>query len=207
MVHYCGRDCQRAHWNKHKHMCGQLGLPEEYPASTLDDLRKAFPQHNIIDGSDVTFASVVGWVATLEADPAKVLVVLRRRSASHVTPTDHLFQMMAPAALVSSMGCSSAILVFHKDDYYHMSKQPFDVLERFLRRRIVGEQPPAGDCPVCFEHMPALHAHRVECTNCGMRVCNVCVAGIIEKSGGERYTCPGCRDQPPIACYMELPTK
>ena len=85
--------------------------------------------------------------------------------------------------------------------------QPFDVLARFLRRRIVEEQQPDGDCPVCMEAVPAWHAHRMECTDCGMRVCNKCVAGIMEQSAEKRYTCPGCRDQPDLVMYADLPVQ
>jgi hypothetical protein len=210
MVFYCSRDCQVADWRKrHKQQCGKLELPDEYPQHTLQELQTAFPAHTVIDGWDVTLASLPDWVSRLEADPSLLLVVIRRRSASHVTPSDRLFQVFAsgppnpddPTALTSSLSVCSAILVFHKDDYYHMSKQPFDYLYRFLKRRIVDAQAPATECPICMEPMPAYHAHRVLCTTCGLEVCNMCVAGIMEKSAKMHFTCPGCRDETPIKLF------
>jgi hypothetical protein len=214
MASYCNQVCQRAHFKQHKKVCGWRELPEEYPQSTLDDLRAAFPHHTVIDGADVTLSSLLGWVEQLQKDATKMLVVIRKRSATHVTPSDLLFQTFGvgppapedPTALISALGVSSAIMVFHKDVYYHLSKQPLPVLIRFLRRRITtsSEQEPAGDCPVCLQPLAENHAHRIECTDCGMRVCNTCVAGIIQSRPDKRYMCPGCRDQPKVVLYEQI---
>ncbi len=210
LASYCNRECQKADYKIHKAVCGFAQLPEEYPPNTLDELRKAFPKHTIIDGSDVTFHSLPSWVDKLEKNPTHLLVVLRRRSATRVTPSDQLFQYFGigphtdPTGVVSALATSSAILVFHKDDYYHLIVQPMPVLVRFIRRRVEGEQEIDKDCPVCFETLPLVYAHRVECTTCGMCVCDKCVVGIMERDKDRRYECPGCRDKPEIKLYAEL---
>jgi len=151
LASYCNSVCQRAHWKQHKKLCKSSSVqPDEYPADTLDKLRKAFPEHTVIDASDVTMSSLLGRVPELQADPKKMLVALRRRSAAHAVPANALFQFYGlpvfspddPAAVVSHLSKSSAILVFHKDEYYHMCVRPLDVLVRFLRRRITDEQQP-----------------------------------------------------------------
>jgi hypothetical protein len=210
LVSYCDKLCQIAHFRQgHKLTCKtKEQLTYEYPASTLDDLRRAFPQHTIIDGSAVTLQSLPDWVDKLEANPMHLLVVLRRRSASCVTPSDKLFQLMGHGAsdelsgVGSSLAVAAAILVFHKDDYYHLCVEPLPKLVRFLRRHVDEHaEGVASDCPVCFENLPLEYTHRMECTTCGMRVCGPCVVSIKERAKGHEYVCPGCRDKPAIKLY------
>jgi hypothetical protein len=56
----------------------------EYPPETLQALTRAFPAHTILDGSNVTYASIPEWVQRLEANPSHLLVVLRRKSTSSI---------------------------------------------------------------------------------------------------------------------------
>ncbi len=180
-------------------------VQEEYPDSTLDELRKAFPEHTVIDGAAVTVPSIPSWVEKLEKNPTHLLVVLRRRNTS----SDKLFRMFGvgpqtdPTGVIGALGSTSAILVFHKDDYYHLAAEPIPVLVRFLRRRVEGEQNKDKDCAICFETMPTEYAHRIECTTCGFRVCNSCVVRIMDKAEDKRYECPQCRDKPEIKIYMQ----
>lgn len=210
LVSYCDKLCQIAHFRQsHKLECkSNQQLTYEYPASTLDDLRRAFPQHTIIDGSEVTLQSLYEWVPKLEANPMHLLVVLRRRSASCVTPSDKLFQLMAigandePSGVATALSVAAAIVVFHKDDFYHLCVEPLPTLVRFLRRR-VGEHADsvAKDCPVCSKTLPLQYTLRLECTTCGMRVCSQCVISIKEATKDHEFVCPGCGDKPAIKLY------
>ena len=120
---------------------------------------------------------------------------------------DQLFQQFGiapetdPTGVVSHLGSSSAILVFHKDDYYHLAFEPMDVLIRFLRRRL--ENKSDTDCPICFEPLPIDYAHRLECTTCGMAVCDGCVVKIMNRDENKQYECPQCRDRPQVTVYTE----
>lgn len=204
-VYYCNRTCQTADWKTHKKACKRLPADNEYPANTLDEIRKAFHEYTVIDGCDVTLASLHAWVDKLVQNPSMLLVVLRRRN----TPSEVLFETFGicpetdPTGGFSALGHTSAILVFHKDDYYHTPAHPLPVLFRFLRHRVSDAQDREKDCLVCFEVLPDEYAHRVDCVYCGFQVCNRCVVGIIERAADRRYECPQCRDKPDIQLYVQ----
>jgi hypothetical protein len=186
-------------WGAHRLQAAAAAF--EYPPETLQALARAFPAHTIIDGSNVAFESLPEWVARLEANPSHLLVVLRRKS----TPSDHLFQMMGigadspDAEVVTALSASSAILVFHKDDYYHLPLHPLPTLVAFLRRQMGTDQNTARECMVCCDVMPVHTTHRLACAECGTSdVCNTCVMRIKDQAGNGAYACPQCRSRPGI---------
>jgi hypothetical protein len=198
------------HWKQHKQLCGVSVLSDEYPAQTIADLQKAFPELHVIDGSHEKFSSIPAWVNKLEADPSQILVILRRRGAANVSHSEGVFRTFGLGVVdpvnqmsaTSALSISSTMLVFHRDNYYHLAKHSFDVMCAFLRRRI---QPLTDsmekECQICFEKLPAEFIHRVACTTCTFSVCNNCVAAIVKTNGSQGYVCPGCRAEIPIGLY------
>ena len=60
------------------------------------------------------------------------------------------------------------------------------------------KQPPAQDCPICFQRMPSIPTGSRNKSCCGKEICSGCIHAVNVRDGGVGL-CPFCRDQCPTS--------